>query len=240
MRDLWECPACGRRFANTNQTHSCGNPELEEILADRAPGPVATFWAVVAALEAVGEFRIHPQKTRIAFISRMTFASCRLARAWVDLGLILPAPVDSARISALEMYGPTSFGHTIRLHSAAEVDEEVGGWLSQAVRRGDQETLDPEVGVAAVRGRPLELLRVGLRAAVARRDDRLVLRIPRFAGEAFAATPRVDARIGSLHWPGVIETTPSGYVLIVDDSAIRGLGLGEGDHGDVFLRADRR
>lgn len=240
MPDPWECPACGRRFANTNQSHSCGNPELEEILTNHGPEPVAIFRAVVAALDRLGPFRIHPQKTRIAFISRMTFASCQLAKHWVDLGLILPGPVDDARVRSIELYGPTSFGHSLRLHSVWEVDGEVCGWLGEALRRGDQETLDPRAAVPALVGRPLQVLQIGAKAEVARIDDRLVFRIPRYAVEAFAAAAVVDARIGKEHWPGALETTPAGSLLVLEDTVIPGLGLGAGDRIDVFLRAGRR
>jgi hypothetical protein len=240
MRDLWECPECGRRFANTNQSHSCGNPELEQILADHGPETVAIFRAVVATLDRLGPFRIHPQKTRIAFISRMTFASCQLANHWVDLGLILPGPVDDVRVRSIELYGPTSFGHTLRLLSMMDVDEKVSGWLREALRRGHQETLDPRAKVPALIGRPLQILQIGARAKVARVADRLVFRIPRYAVEAFAAAPLVDARIGKQHWPGALETTPSGSLLVLEDTVIAGLGLGAGDHIDVFLTAGRR
>jgi Domain of unknown function (DUF5655) len=239
MRDLWECPACGRRFANTNQSHSCSNPVLEAILDANDPGPVAIFREVVAALDAAGTFRIHPQKTRIAFISRMSFASCRLTRGWVDMGLILPGPVDDSRIRSIDLYGPTSFGHTLRLHAVEDVDETVRGWLGEALRRGDQETLDPHATVPALVGRSLQILQAGARADVAPVDDRLVFRIPRHAVEAFAATGDVDVRIGTNHWPGSVESGAAGPVLLLDATVIPGLGLGEGDHIDVYLTARR-
>lgn len=36
-------------------------------------------------MASCGEFRVHPQKTRIAFITTMTFAGVKLARRWVDV-----------------------------------------------------------------------------------------------------------------------------------------------------------
>jgi hypothetical protein len=42
---------------------------------------MSIYEAVVEALERCGEFRIHAQKTRIAFISRMSFAGVSVARA---------------------------------------------------------------------------------------------------------------------------------------------------------------
>jgi hypothetical protein len=170
----------------------------------------------------------------------MSFASCRLARNWVDLGLILPRPVDDLRVRSIDLYGPTSFGHTLRLHSVMEVDDEVRGWLGEALRRGDQETLDPRATVPALIGRPLQILQIVARAEVARIDDRLVFQIPRYAVEAFAAAAVVDARIGKEHWPGALETTSAGSVLVLNDTVIPGRGLGAGDHVDVSLTVGRR
>ncbi|MGZ5384772.1 MAG: hypothetical protein ACXWH0_12390, partial [Acidimicrobiia bacterium] len=93
MRSLWTCPACGRRFANVNQWHSCGNPQLDDLLDRHTDHVVGIYQAVGLALAEAGNFRIHSQKTRIAFISRMSFASVKLARRWVDLAFIMPNPI---------------------------------------------------------------------------------------------------------------------------------------------------
>lgn len=33
--DLWECPACGKRFVNANTYHSCGRHTVEAFLAGK-------------------------------------------------------------------------------------------------------------------------------------------------------------------------------------------------------------
>jgi hypothetical protein len=102
MDSMWTCPRCSRRFANVNQWHSCGNPELVELLAPHTPSVVAIYRAVESAIATCGEFRVHPLKTRIAFISRMSFAGVKLARRWADLTFILPKPVDDDRIRRID------------------------------------------------------------------------------------------------------------------------------------------
>ncbi len=238
MTGLWTCPTCGRRFANVNQWHSCGNPELDEILAGHSDHAVRLYRAVVSALAGVGDFRIHPQKTRIAFISRMSFASVKLARRWVDLAFIVPSPIDDPRIRRIELYGPTSFGHHLRLEEIDQVDREVRGWLAEALRRGDQETLDSRARVEPVVGRPLEIMIVPLRTRVLRHGDELALRLPRYAAEAFDAHRRVDARIAGTHLSGRVESTPDGDILVFDHAELSRLGLGVGDDTDAFLTAD--
>ena len=238
MRELWTCPACGRQYANANQWHSCGNPELDDVLSRHTDHAVGIYQAIESALAEAGDFRIHPQKTRIAFISRMSFASVTLARRWVDMAFILPSYVDDPRIRRIELYGPTSFGHHLRLGGVTEVDGDVHAWLAEALRRGDQETLDPSARVDPVVGRSLEILMVPLRTRVCRHADGLALALPRYAAEAFEAHPRVNARIARSHQSGRIEPTPAGDLLVFDHDELSRLGLGENEKTDAFLTAD--
>ena len=73
-RPLWQCPKCRRRFANRNQSHACGRHDLEHHFAGKSPEIRALFDQVVAAIRAIGPVRILPEKTRIAFQVRMSFA----------------------------------------------------------------------------------------------------------------------------------------------------------------------
>ena len=103
-RELWVCPVCGRRFANRNQWHSHGQ-SLEEYLADKTPEAIALFTAFAAAVRECGDYRMHPTKTRVAFITRMSFAGASLRRRWIDAGFILPYHSDSPRFRRIEDYG---------------------------------------------------------------------------------------------------------------------------------------
>ena len=63
----------GRSFANRNQWHSGVDISVGEHLAGKTELAISLYETVVTAQEQCGRFRLHPQKTRIAFISRMTF-----------------------------------------------------------------------------------------------------------------------------------------------------------------------
>lgn len=206
--DLWGCPDCGRRFVNANQWHSCGNPDnAEQLLADHSEKSVAIYRAVEAALARTGEFRIHPQKTRVAFITRMTFASVRLARKWVDLAFISDEPVDHPRIRKIELFGPTSFGHHLRLTQPADVDDDVRAWLARARRRGDQETLDPGARLDPLPPGVIEILRVPLSARVRTEDGQLILTTPSYAADAFYGD--VTVRIRGRQLSGFVAEGPA-------------------------------
>lgn len=236
VRDLWACPQCGRRFANRNQSHSCGDQRLDETLDRHSEIIVGLYHSIEAAIGAGGQFRVHPQKTRIAFISRMSFASVVLARRWVDLSFILPNPVGDPRIRRIDLYGPTSFGHATRLRSVDDVDSTVRAWLIEAHRRGDQETLDPHAEVAPVVGHALEILTVPLAAQVVHRGDDLVLAVPRYAAQALEASPELDVRIGGEQHDAHFVAHSDVHLVAFEDDVLIELGLAEGDGVDITLR----
>lgn len=241
MDDLWTCPDCGRSFATRNQAHSCLTTSLDEHLEGASPRAVLLYEAVDEALRACGEFRVHPQQTRVAFIVRMTFASVRLARRWIDLSLITPAPINDERIGRVDLFGPTSFANELRLHSPEDVDTDVRQWICIAHRRGLQETLDSTAAVDPVTGLTLERLRVPLASTVVAvspptgEETGLGLSVPRYAVDAFAAHPLVVARMAGTEISGeIIERGGAGVVV----AGIASLGLGEGDQVDITLSAD--
>jgi hypothetical protein len=64
LGDLWTCPHCGRRFADRNQTHTCGTVPLADHLAGRSEEVVAIFERLVALAERNGPVTVLPERTR--------------------------------------------------------------------------------------------------------------------------------------------------------------------------------
>ena len=79
-RPLWVCPGCSRRFANPHQSHACGPLDLAHHLEGRSDAVRATYAAFLALLEENGPVTVLPEKTRIAFQVRMSFAQLTLAQ----------------------------------------------------------------------------------------------------------------------------------------------------------------
>src|SRR6266851_1254342 len=84
MNPLWPCPKCGRGFANRNQFHFCSNRRLDEHFVRRDPQVVATFERLLRVAEKSGPVTVNPEKTRIAFQVRMSFAvsRCGVTGGW--------------------------------------------------------------------------------------------------------------------------------------------------------------
>jgi hypothetical protein len=139
--DLWTCPRCGRRFANRNQRHACGAWTLARHLDGRPPPVVATVNAFIALAQACGPVVVIPEKTRIAFQARMSFAQLTVRPHWVDGHVVLARRRPDPRFRRIETISPRSHVHHFRLCGPDEVDDAVAGWLVEAYQVGLQRHL---------------------------------------------------------------------------------------------------
>ena len=86
---LWRCEKCGREFANRNQSHACGAHDLEHHFAGKGPEIRQLYELVLAAIRKIGPVRVLPEKTRIAFQVRMSFAQVTPRQKWLDGHVVL-------------------------------------------------------------------------------------------------------------------------------------------------------
>jgi uncharacterized protein DUF5655 len=142
-RPLWRCPRCGRQFANANQWHSCLRMKVSQHLADKPPDLLRLYRRFAGMLRRTGTVRAHAQKTRIAFISRMSFAGCTFLKGRLRISFILRRPLDDPRIDRVEQFGPRTFGHWMDVRVLEDLDDEVQGWIDEAASVGRQEHLRP-------------------------------------------------------------------------------------------------
>jgi RimJ/RimL family protein N-acetyltransferase len=168
---MWTCPACGRRFANRNQTHACGRFALEPLLKGRSPEVVGEFERFRDEVLRCGPAAVVPERTRIAFQTRMSFAAVVPRARWLDGHVVLAKRLRSKRFHGVRTFSPRNVLHTFRLTGPEEVDDEVSSWITQAYLVGLQRHLahrDP----APIRSRRLDLVTMVPEAMVAmRRGD---------------------------------------------------------------------
>ena len=142
---MWTCPACGRTFANRNQTHTCAAlGDLDAHFTKSAPAVRATFERVVDAVRHLGPVEILAEKSRIALHARMSFAAFTPRRDWLDGHLVLAREATHPRFTRIEVYSPRNVVHAFRLTDPAEIDAaflalladgyDVGRQLSRVVR----------------------------------------------------------------------------------------------------------
>lgn len=139
---MWRCKACGRAFANRNQTHTCGAHDLEHHLANKPPEIRALYDAFARAVRRCGRVTVLPEKTRVAFHVRMSFAQVTPRRKWLDGHLVLARRVENERFTRVETFSARNHLHAFRIRDVRELDEQFLAWIAESYAVGEQKHLD--------------------------------------------------------------------------------------------------
>jgi hypothetical protein len=140
-KPMWTCPDCGRLFANANQSHACSRHTLDEHLEGKPPEIVALYRHLEALIQSIGPVIIMPEKTRIAFQVRMSFAAVMLKQHWIDGHVVLARRLESPRFRKIETISPRNHVHAFRLTSLEDIDDELTTWIAEAYQVGEQRHL---------------------------------------------------------------------------------------------------
>ena len=100
------------------------------------------FDEVVAAVRKIGPVRIVPEKTRIAFQMRMSFAQVTPKLKWLGGHVVLARRFEHPRFRQVQTISPRNHVHTFRLTSLDDIDAEFRSWLAEAYSVGEQRHLD--------------------------------------------------------------------------------------------------
>lgn len=138
--EMWTCPDCGRAFANRNQSHACARHALEPHFEGRSANVRAIYDAFAAMLEGFGPVIVLPEKTRIAFQVRMSFAQLTIRRDWVLGHLVLARRVEAALFTRIESFSPRNHLHAFRLDDPGQV-EALRPYAEEAYAVGRQDHL---------------------------------------------------------------------------------------------------
>ena len=141
FKNLWTCPKCGRRFANRNQSHSCGHYSVKKHLKGKSPQVIALYEQFVKLVEQCGPIVIAPTKTRIGFQVRMIFAAVSLREGGLDCHVVLSRLIENPRFTRIESISTRNHVHHFRIESLEELDDEVATWLKEAYQVGEQKHL---------------------------------------------------------------------------------------------------
>lgn len=138
---LWVCSGCGRSFANRNQSHACGRYDLEHHFQNKPPAMRALYDRFASAVASLGPVTVLPEKTRIAFQVRMSFAQVTPRRQWLDGHVVLARRRQHPRFRRIDTISRKNHVHIFRISTPEEIDEEVLSWLKEAYSVGEQRHL---------------------------------------------------------------------------------------------------
>jgi hypothetical protein len=137
-RPLWRCKKCRRVFANRNQSHACGRYDLNHHFSGKRTEIRELFDQVVSLIRTFGPVRILPEKTRIAFQVRMSFAQVTPRVNWLEGHVVLARRLEHPRFRKVETISPRNHVHTFRVAASCDLDEEFRRWFAEAYAVGQQ------------------------------------------------------------------------------------------------------
>jgi hypothetical protein len=138
---LWRCAKCGRRFATKNQSHFCSHVSLESHFEGKPPETRRLYESFLAVIRSHGPVLVLPEKTRIAFQVRMSFAALMTRRGYLRGHLVLAERHESDCFCKIETISPRNHVHSFELRDAAQLQRELGDFVGKAYRVGCQEHL---------------------------------------------------------------------------------------------------
>jgi hypothetical protein len=128
---LWTCPRCRRRFKNRNQSHSCGQFTVEQLLDGKPQEVVELYDRLAELIQRCGEVVVAPTKTRVLFKVRTVFATVAVTKNWLDVVFVLGRRLKHRRIKKAQEEYP-GIVHFLRIEKADDLDENLAGWLQEA------------------------------------------------------------------------------------------------------------
>jgi len=92
-------------------------------------------------VRTLGPVKVLPQKTRIAFQVRMSFAQLTPRQAWVDGHLVLARRVRHPLFRSVATISPRNHVHTFRLLAPDDLTAELERFIAEAYAVGRQDHL---------------------------------------------------------------------------------------------------
>lgn len=138
---LWQCPRCRRRFANRNQSHFCGRYRLDLHLRGKPPHIRKLYELFVERVRHCGRVTVIPEKTRIAFQVRMSFAALRVQHSALVGHLVLAERHPLSCFTRIDSISPRNHVHHFRLIKQEDMTDELCACLRKAYLVGEQKHL---------------------------------------------------------------------------------------------------
>jgi len=138
MPEMWKTVCKPQPVAFLFSLHVARASRREKSVRDR------TLRDFEKLVKRCGPVRVVPEKTRIAFQVRMSFAAVSLRRDRIVGHVVLARRLENPRFTKIEYISPRNHVHSFCFYSRKELDREVLAWLREAYRVGQQRHLSPQ------------------------------------------------------------------------------------------------
>jgi hypothetical protein len=124
---------------------------LDAHFAGKDAAVRSLFEALVQLLRRFGPVTVVPEKTRIAFQVRMSFAAVSVRRAYLVGHFVLARRLEHPRFLRIDTISLRNHVHHFRLAESADLDDDFRAWAREAYAVGQQKHLPSNRGGAAKR-----------------------------------------------------------------------------------------
>jgi hypothetical protein len=107
------------------------------------------FDALVALIRDIGEVKVLPEKTRIAFQVRMSFAAVSVRQRYLIGHFVFARRVEHPRFLRVETFSPRNHLHAFRLETLQDLDRQFADWAREAYAVGEQKHLRASSGAGS-------------------------------------------------------------------------------------------
>jgi len=137
---MWTCPKCNHKFYNTNQSHSCGSYTIDDFLNGKSKTAIDLFHYFISEYRKIGEFDIHPVKTRVALLTKMRFCSInKISADSINVHLVFTEPyIDNLCFYKIDNLDNRFFVHHFKIHSKSDINKEVRKYMALAYEIGNR------------------------------------------------------------------------------------------------------
>jgi len=134
---MWTCPKCKHKFYNKNQSHSCGSYSVENFLDGKTEKAVGLFNYFLSQYRKIGDFELHPVKTRVALLTKMRFCAVnKIGKDFIDVHFVLTKPYDETDcFYRIDNLGDRFFVHHLKIYERAGINSEVKKIMKLAKNR---------------------------------------------------------------------------------------------------------
>jgi hypothetical protein len=137
---MWTCPQCKHKFYNRNQAHSCGHYTVEGFMSGKSEIAQKLFEAFLGSYSKIGEFDLHPVKTRVALLTKMRFASInKLGKDFLNGHLVLTELYpDDEIFYKIDNLANRFYIHHFRLEKIKDINKQMRIYMKLAYAVGQR------------------------------------------------------------------------------------------------------
>jgi hypothetical protein len=132
---VWICPECNQQFKNSNQNHSCNDRTVADFLQGKSAQTIALFQYFLEQYKTIGDFVLHPAKSRIALARNTRFCSInQLGKDFVHIVFQFDKPYydNLCFLKIGQLPNSSRYNHHCRLYHPDDINEEVRKFMKLA------------------------------------------------------------------------------------------------------------